>query len=64
MSRLVDDPEKEARVPVSQSNAHDRPKSDAVLDLWLKHHLSQLYGPVDENPISDELLKRLENCFG
>jgi hypothetical protein len=64
MSRLVDGPEKETRVPVSHSNTQGRPKSDAALDFWLKHHLSQLYGPIDENPISAELLKRLEDCLG
>ncbi len=64
MSRLFDDLEKETRVPVSHSNAQGRPKSDAALDLWLKHHLSQLYGPVDTDPISAELLKRLEDCLG
>ena len=64
MSRLVDGPEKETCVPVSHSNAQGRPKSDATLDLWLKHHLSQLYGPVVEDPISDDLLKRLKDCLG
>jgi hypothetical protein len=64
MSRLFDGLEKEMRVPVSQSNAQGRPKSDAALDLWLKHHLSQLYGPVVDDSISDELLKRLKDCLG
>lgn len=64
MSRLVDGPEKEMRVPVSHSNIEGRPKSDAALDLWLKHHLSQLYGPVVDDPISDDLLKRLKDCLG
>ena len=56
---------KETRVPVPTSNATDRPKSDAAMDLWLKHHLAQIYGPVvEDHPISDDLLKRLEVCFG
>jgi hypothetical protein len=64
MSTLFAGKEKETRVPVSPCNATDRPKSDAAMDLWLKHHLSQLYGPATDEPISDELLKRLKACFG
>ena len=64
MNSLFDGKEKEMRVPVPHSNAQNRPKSDAALDFWLKHHLSQLYGPVDDDAISDELLKRLEECLG
>jgi hypothetical protein len=64
MSNLFRDREKETRVPVSASNVTDRPKSDAAMDSWLKHHLAQLYGPVIDDPISDALLKRLESCLG
>ncbi len=37
-----------------------KPKSDPVFDGWLKHHLTRLYGPVLEEPIPKDLLRRLE----
>jgi hypothetical protein len=64
MNIQVGDEEKETLIPVSATHATDRPKSDAAMDFWLKHHLSQLYGPVIDDPISEDLLKRLEACLG
>ena len=40
--------------------ARGKPKSDPVFDGWLNHHLSRLYGPVLEEPIPKDLLRRLE----
>jgi hypothetical protein len=37
-----------------------RPKGDPVFDGWLNHHLSQLYGPIVDEPIPDKLLRLLE----
>jgi hypothetical protein len=59
---------------VLASNAHDgpartlsphvysrgKPDEDPAFDGWLTHHLSQLYGPVVDEPIPAELLRRLE----
>ena len=44
----------------SDMTTQGKPKSDAVFDGWLTHHLSQLYGPVVHEPIPAELLKLLE----
>jgi hypothetical protein len=34
--------------------------SDAFTDLWLRHHLTQLYGNVAKEPLPDDLLALLE----
>jgi len=34
-------------------------KSDAGFDLWLNHHLCQLYDPAMREPLPAELLKLL-----
>jgi hypothetical protein len=41
-------------------NVRGQPKSDPVFDGWLNHHLSQLYGPILDEPIPNELLRLLE----
>jgi hypothetical protein len=41
-------------------DSRGKPKDDPVFDGWLTHHLSQLYGPVVNEPIPAELLRRLE----
>jgi hypothetical protein len=38
----------------------DKPKSDAIFDGWLAHHLSRLYDPVIQEAIPADLLKLLE----
>ena len=42
------------------AGARGKPKSDPVFDGWLNHHLSRLYGPVLDEPIPQDLLRRLE----
>jgi Anti-sigma factor NepR len=42
----------------------DKPQNDAVFDGWLNHHLSQLYDPVIQEPIPEDLLKLLEERLG
>jgi len=49
-----------ANKTVVDIGARGKPKSDPVFDGWLNHHLSRLYGPVLEEPIPKELLRRLE----
>lgn len=41
-------------------NFDGKPNTDPVFDGWLKHHLSQLYDPVINEPIPAELLRLLE----
>ena len=42
------------------TGARGKPNSDSVFDGWLNHHLSRLYGPVLDEPIPKDLLRRLE----
>ena len=55
------------RVPGEKSTprnaASGKPGGDLAFDGWLTHHLSQLYGPVVDEPIPAELLRRLEERF-
>lgn len=45
-------------------DSHGKPKTDPVFDGWLKHHLSQLYDPIIDEPIPADLLRLLEERLG
>jgi hypothetical protein len=48
----------------ANTTARGKPKSDAMFDGWLTHHLSRLYDPVIDEPIPADLLKLLEERLG
>jgi hypothetical protein len=55
----------EAQAPTeNQTVATERSRSDSLTDLWLRHHLTQLYGHVASEPLPDELLALLEARLG
>ena len=43
--------------------ANGKPKGNPAFDGWLSHCLGRLYGPVIDEPIPADLLRRLEECF-
>jgi hypothetical protein len=55
-----------ARPPSTENRAiaKDRAGFDSFTDLWLRHHLNQLYGQVANEPLPDEFLALLETRFG
>ena len=52
------------RVPGEKSapsiHSQGKPQGDLAFDRWLTHHLSQLYGPVVNEPIPADFLHLLE----
>ena len=60
------DRRKKACAAMTSNDVHSKgqPKSDANLDSWLTHHLTQLYGPVANEAIPEDLLRRLQACLG
>jgi hypothetical protein len=54
-----------ARAPTEhQTVATERAGSDLLMDLWLRHHLTQLYGHMANEPLPAELLALLEARLG
>jgi hypothetical protein len=62
MGILLAHREREGSAGESPTNAdtHGKPKGDLAFDNWLTHHLSQLYGPVANEPLPADLLRLLE----
>ncbi|HTJ64000.1 MAG TPA: hypothetical protein VL899_09325 [Alphaproteobacteria bacterium] len=63
-TQLMGDTVAHVQATENRTVAKDHADSDSFTDLWLTHHLTQLYGQVANEPLPDELLARLEARFG